>query len=505
MFFLFFMDKKGIRPIVSNCIFMDSQPILKGGLNVQHKLYLSEVDLNLYLHRLLAYPTALTDKKGIILDTNAMFAELAGAMGAVGRSVHALFPYDSMEVHTEGDAHPDPIQSSSKQITVRRADGTESSMHCNAYVAVSEEQEYQLIVLHNHRANGLSLLQQFAGMFIKDVNLGVLLIDNEFTLVDISDTACRILGVDKEQALNHSMDEVFHIVPEEHRLVRRTLLDGVIVRNYAASWTNNAERYELLMDSNLIRDPDGRIVGAYVIFKDVTNLRSLEQQVQRSDRLAMIGQIAAGTAHEIRNPLTSIKGFLQVLQKTFEQTGMEKEHGFTELMLSEIDRINELVNEFLLLSKPRHVSYDKTDMSAVIREVLPIINNQAVLHNVTIRYQSVYQMPKVVADQGLLKQVFINLCKNGIEAMVTGGTLTLTERVDTIGQKVSVDIQDAGPGIPAFLIDKIFDPFFTTKDNGTGLGLSVCQRIIHDIGGSIRVSSKGFGTTFTVTMPYVIE
>src|SRR5690606_23570921 len=103
----------------------------------------------------------------------------------------------------------------------------------------------------------------------------------------------------------------------------------------------------------------------------------------------------------------------QVLQRTFVQKEMEKEHGFTELMLNEIDRINELVNEFLLLSKPRHVVYDKTDVSSVIREVLPIINNQAVLHNVTIRYQSYYQLPKVVADQGLLKQVFINLCKNG--------------------------------------------------------------------------------------------
>jgi len=291
-------------------------------------------------------------------------------------------------------------------------------------------------------------------------------------------------------------------VPKEHQLVQRNVLDGVVVRNHAISWTNNRERYELLMDTNLFRDPQGNVIGAYVIFKDVTNLRSLEQQVQRSDRLAMIGQIAAGTAHEIRNPLTSIKGFLQVLNRTFSQNGMEKEQGYTDLMLAEIDRINELVNEFLLLSKPKDVTFDRVDVSSVIRDILPIINNQAVLHNVTIKYQSVYQIPKVVADRELLKQVFINLCKNGIEAMVEGGTLTIIERVDYREKKVLVEIQDAGPGIPAFLIDKIFDPFFTTKDNGTGLGLSVCQRIIHDIGGNIRVSSKGYGTTFTVSLPF---
>ncbi len=344
-------------------------------------------------------------------------------------------------------------------------------------------------------------MQQFAGTFIKDVNLGVLLIDHNFLLVDISDTACRILGVDKDAVINRSMDDVFCMVPKEHRLVQRTLLDGVEARNQAASWTNDSARFELLMDSSLLRNEAGEIVGAYVIFKDVTNIRSLEQQVQRSDRLAMIGQIAAGTAHEIRNPLTSIKGFLQVLNRQFVTMGMEKEQGYTELMLSEIDRINELVNEFLLLSKPKHVSFDRIDLSSVLREVLPIINNQATLHNVTICYQSVYRLPLVIADQALLKQVFINLCKNGIEAMVAGGTLTIIERVSFTDNKVHIDIHDAGPGIPAFLIDKIFDPFFTTKETGTGLGLSVCQRIVHDLGGQIRVSSKGFGTTFTVTIP----
>ncbi|MCU6340215.1 two-component system sensor histidine kinase AtoS, partial [Enterobacter quasiroggenkampii] len=111
-------------------------------------------------------------------------------------------------------------------------------------------------------------------------------------------------------------------------------------------------------------------------------------------------------------------------------------------------------------------------------------------------------VPNVVADRELLKQVFINIAKNGIEAMVEGGTLTVSVKRDSAEQRVLIDIHDTGPGIPAFLVDKIFDPFFTTKQNGTGLGLSVCQRIIHDLGGTIRVSSKGFGTTFTLAVPY---
>ncbi|MCZ8514600.1 ATP-binding protein [Paenibacillus filicis] len=348
----------------------------------------------------------------------------------------------------------------------------------------------------------LTLLQRFAGSFLRDANLGVLLMNTDFELVDISEMACRVLGLKREQVLHRSMEYIFADLPEEHRLVRRQILDGMVVRNHAVSWMKHHERFELLLDSNVLRDEEGEIVGAYLLFKDVTNLRSLEEQVQRSDRLAMIGQIAAGTAHEIRNPLTSIKGFLQVLRKTFEDQGMEKETGYTDVMLTEIRRINELVNEFLLLSKPKNVSYDEVDVPRVIREILPIINNEAILHGVVVQYEALYGLPRVVADKELLKQVFLNISKNGIEAMTDGGYLTISERVDIEERLVSIDIHDNGPGIPVYVIDKIFDPFFTTKSEGTGLGLSVCQRIIHDIGGYIRVSSKGFGTTFTVSIPF---
>lgn len=354
--------------------------------------------------------------------------------------------------------------------------------------------------IKNHTS--LSLLQQFSGTFLKDVNLGVILVNMDFMLTDISQMACHILGVERDDVINKPMEEVFANVPIEHQLVQRSILDGQIIRNHAFSWTNNQERYELLMDSNLLKDEAGRTVGAYVIFKDVSNLRSLEEQVQRSDRLAMIGQISAGTAHEIRNPLTSIKGFLQVLKQSLKEHTLDKEYHYVEIMLKEIDRINDLVSEFLLLSKPKNVTFSSVNISSVLHDILPIIHNEAILHNVTVEYEPAPQLPPVIADRELLKQVCLNLSKNGIEAMVDGGTLRLVERVDPEERQVLVEVHDSGPGIPSFLIDKIFDPFFTTKEGGTGLGLSVCQRIIHDMSGTIRVSSKGFGTIFTVSIPY---
>ncbi|KRF03229.1 PAS domain-containing sensor histidine kinase [Paenibacillus sp. Soil766] len=362
---------------------------------------------------------------------------------------------------------------------------------------------YLLSFKNKEEGTELNLLQRFSDAFLKDINLGVLLINMDYQLADISDRACQMLAMEKDHIRNKSLDEIFASVPSQHQLVQRTILNGVIVRNHAVSWTNNQERFDLLLDSNVLKDSQGNIVGAYIIFKDVTNMRSLEQMVQRSDRLAMIGQIAAGTAHEIRNPLTSIKGFLQMLRRTFGDRGMDKEQNFTDVMLEEIDRINALVNEFLMLSKPKHVAYERIYVTEVLRGIVPIIQNEAVLYNVQLHYEASTHLPDVTADIELLKQVFLNVCKNGIEAMPDGGKMTISERVDTIERNVCVDIHDTGTGIPMFVIDKIFDPFFTTKDTGTGLGLSVCQRIIHDMGGKIRVASKGFGTTFTIAIPYM--
>ncbi|MFS1511218.1 ATP-binding protein [Chengkuizengella sp. SCS-71B] len=356
-----------------------------------------------------------------------------------------------------------------------------------------------LIMLYDlHNSN---LIQHFSATFMKDVNLGVLLINKEFQLIDISDMACTIFGMKKEEVIDKSLDEIFKPVPREYQLVQRTVLEGLVTKNHAVSWINDSQRFELLMDSNTLKNSNGDTVGAYIILKDVSNLRSLEEQVQRSDRLAMIGQIAAGTAHEIRNPLTSIKGFLQVIKKSLKENQMNQEFEFTNIMLTEIDRINGLVSEFLLLSKPRDFVFEQVDLSKVMQEIKPIIHNEAILHDVEVQYHSASNLPFILANTELIKQVCLNICKNGIEAMVDGGTLSITEKIDERNKQVSIEIHDTGPGIPSFLVDKIFDPFFTTKQEGTGLGLSVCQRIIHDIGGSIRVSSKGFGTTFIISMP----
>jgi signal transduction histidine kinase len=256
-----------------------------------------------------------------------------------------------------------------------------------------------------------------------------------------------------------------------------------------------------MLEGGALRDGTEEI-GRYMLFQDVTHLMLLEEQIRRSDRLKMIGQVAAGTAHEIRNPLTAIKGFIQLLHKALSERDMNRELEYVGIVLSELERVNELVNEFLLLSKPKEVRLVPVHLGKLFREMLPMLQNEAILHNVTLSYEPLENSPYVFADKEMLKQVFLNLGKNAIEAMGNGGSLIIRERSAFPGaEEVSVDVCDNGPGISEELLERIFDPFFTTKEQGTGLGLSICQRIVHEFGGKIGVQSGSGGTMFTVTLP----
>lgn len=347
-----------------------------------------------------------------------------------------------------------------------------------------------------------SILDRFTEQLTRDINLGILVIDKEGRIIEASSMVSRLLMLDKCQIVNQPINAVFSSIPDILEMVDRTLHNGLNIRNHAATFNQNGQQYQLLFDFNVIKDENESIVGAYVLIQDVTEIKKLEQKMTHHDRLAMIGQIAAGTAHEIRNPLTSVRGFLQMLGKSLEDHNLQKEKQYTDIMLTEIQRINMLVNEFLLLSKPKNTEYQTIDLNVVFSELLPFIENEALLNGVQIDYRSSGQLPFVIGNSDMLKQVFLNICKNGIEAMENEGSLTIYHAFNENRKEVNIYIQDTGPGIPEDDLEKIFDPFYTTKQDGTGLGLPICQKIVHDIGGEIKVlSSNGNGTTFEIRLP----
>ncbi|MFC5701295.1 nitrogen regulation protein NR(II) [Cohnella faecalis] len=346
-------------------------------------------------------------------------------------------------------------------------------------------------------------VRRFAERFLyMEEGAGVIIIDSEFRIVEMSEMVARLFGCRRSDWLNRPVEGWFGHLELDCPLFDRTLLEGCSFANRSFKWGRGEIAKSLMLDGDVL-EPNGKGKGAYVLFRDASHLLVLEEQIRRSDRLKTIGQIAAGTAHEIRNPLTAIKGFMQLLQKSLTDKSMAKETEFIGIVMMELERVNDLVSEFLLLSKPKKVKLQSIRIGSIIQELLPMIRGEAMLHDVIVQYEEEESLPPIVVDKEQLKQVFLNLSKNAIEAMGNEGTLTIRERrrADRHGH-IAVDIQDTGTGISPDMLERVFDPFFTTKPQGTGLGLSICQRIVHDMGGSIEAESEPSGTTFTVWLPF---
>ncbi|WP_054969495.1 PAS domain-containing sensor histidine kinase [Alicyclobacillus ferrooxydans] len=232
-----------------------------------------------------------------------------------------------------------------------------------------------------------------------------------------------------------------------------------------------------------------------LIIRDVSDLHAASQLLLKSEKLSAVGQLAAGIAHEIRNPLTSLKGFTQLLSNS----SAGNKGKYYNIMLMELNRIELILNEMLLLAKPQEPVFKEHDMGEILDEVIALLEAQAHLKNVTIDKQGLSRC-FVHCDANQLKQVFINLIKNAIDAMSQGGILAVELGMD--GHEVRVRVKDEGDGIPEDIVDKLGQPFFTTKPKGTGLGLMVTHRIVETHGGKLQIVSEvGKGTLVEISLP----
>jgi len=247
-----------------------------------------------------------------------------------------------------------------------------------------------------------------------------------------------------------------------------------------------------------IRDKNGIIRAFASITRDMTSRNKMDELLRQAEKLNTVGQLAAGVAHEIRNPLTTLRGFVQLQQQTQK---LNVRH--SDLMLSELDRINLIVSEFLILAKPQATKFEIKDVRFVLGDVLSLLDSQAHLCNVIFQTDYTIEPCEVACEENQLKQVFINVLKNGIEAMPEGGTI-LIRVMKPEAAHIIVAIIDEGIGIPEEMIPKLGDPFFTGKETGTGLGIMVSQRIIQSHHGTMDIrSAVGEGTEVTLTLPAI--
>lgn len=240
---------------------------------------------------------------------------------------------------------------------------------------------------------------------------------------------------------------------------------------------------------------NNQIVGVYGIAKDITELKRTEELLRKSEKLSVVGQLAAGVAHEIRNPLTSLKGFLQLIQ----ENGCNPE--YFAIMFGELERINSIVDDFLVLAKPQAVDFQVRDIRILLDKVVTLLNTKAIIENVQIITHYRTEAATVNCQENQLMQVFINLLKNSIEAMSAGGEIDIVVECKD-EENLVIRFIDQGQGIPPERVSRLGEPFYTTKEKGTGLGLMVSYKIIEAHCGNIEVHSEvGKGTTVDVILP----
>nr|WP_282597795.1 BA3702 family sensor histidine kinase [Bacillus cytotoxicus] len=242
---------------------------------------------------------------------------------------------------------------------------------------------------------------------------------------------------------------------------------------------------------------DGSRKGIIVMGRDVTELKETKKLLRKSEKLAVVGQLTAGIAHEIRNPLTSLKGFLTLLKPEIS----EQNKWYIDVMLSEISQMESITSQFMAMSKPQVLSIDFHQIQTLIEEVVTFILPTAIMHSVHIIMDHTAVIPEIQCDGNQLKQVFINILKNAIEAMPDGGNIFFqTEALDS--EFICIRIIDEGCGIPENRISRLGEPFYSLKEKGTGLGLMICYKIIEEHQGKLQILSEvNNGTTVEIYLP----
>jgi two-component system sensor histidine kinase PilS (NtrC family) len=316
-------------------------------------------------------------------------------------------------------------------------------------------------------------------------------------VLTINEAACEILHSSPEQAVG---SPVASVIPGLAEVIAPLAASDALRRGEISVPREGMPPLVLGVSVSPLSDHANRPLGRIVNFQDLTEMREMEKSMQRAERLAVIGGLAAGVAHEIRNPLASISGSIELL--TSGIGGDDDSRALAEIVHREVTRLNTLISELLDYANPRPLAPAEIDVGELVTETLRVFEQDRDFAGVDLVGDIAPGALTIVADPEKLRQVLWNLLRNAAEAARSGGTVKA--RVTRHGvDGVEIAVSDNGPGIPSETLDRVFDPFFTTKQGGSGLGLATVQAIVTDHGGSIHATSeRGKGATFVVRLPY---
>lgn len=351
---------------------------------------------------------------------------------------------------------------------------------------------YFLFLAQNYYVTNRTLktMESYTQNVVESMPNGLISLDKEQRIETINRNAIRLLKLDAEQIIGRPLNEAL----ANCRLPETILPGKDIYQKQVECHLNDGTTVPISTTSSRLKDEKGEIIGSVIILRDLRDIRSLEKQIQRSERLASLGRMAAGIAHEIRNPLGSIKGFAQYFRNKFSEDSEDR--NYATVMVNEVDRLNRVIQDLLNFAKPQEPKFSEVEMKALIRHSLKLAQPDIQSKKIQVIETYPQQPPvTVMADADMITQVFLNLFLNAVDAMAPGGQLEIGLSDKDVDLEIS--ISDNGVGIPKENISRIFDPFFTSKKEGTGLGLAIVYRIMENHNGAVEVESiTGQGTTF---------
>ncbi len=366
-------------------------------------------------------------------------------------------------------------------------------------VSVRLEDAYRKL---EERAIQLINIQDYTQSILRSITSGVLTVGPDGSITTINPAAERMLGVSEYDIVPKPIGSIFRDDGGLSADVDKVLSGRLpLTLREITVVTRGGRTVHVQASTSRMRAVGGRILGAVVTVEDISEIKTLTAQLIRADRLAAMGELTAGVAHEVRNPLGVIRASVQLLEDA--NCDRKRIHEAAAVIKQEIDRLDRVIKALLDFGRPSKPTLLQTDIEQVLQDVLLFTGRFAKQADVKIEYALAGDLPRVTADPDQLKQVFLNLVTNAVQAMEgLGGRISVETGSD--GDFVHISFADTGPGIPASDLGKVFDPFFSTRDDGTGLGLTIVHRIIDEHDGHIEVGSGPEGTVFRVSLPIAV-
>jgi two-component system sensor histidine kinase HydH len=382
---------------------------------------------------------------------------------------------------------------------LRKQDREHTILMSVIFVLIGISGIISLILAQSYRTakTSFSRIKAFSDSLVENMPIGLVAINNQGEIISFNQTAEAVLGYSHPDVLGKRADQ---ILPKPCiALLQGLMVEKKIIEKEIDCPVHTGKVIPLEIIATTLEEDDGNPLGYVILFRDVTDVKHLKKEIERSQRLASLGSLAAGVAHEIRNPLSSIKGFATFFKERYRDN--PEDFKTAEIMVQEVERLNRVISQLLEFAKPMDMNRQWTSLQEELRHTLKMVEEQAKEKNITVHAHIPPEPGDIFIDPDKIKQVLLNLYLNAMGAMEQGGTLRVTLFPHS-DRMMRIDVSDTGTGIDDVNLARIFDPYFTTKPSGTGLGLAIIYRIIEAHGGEIRVESEpGKGTTVSVFLP----